>query len=120
MSRRLNMYTGYQTNHRAAHRGSHDRRPELETGPLADGRLACISVTTSNEEESVYTMSPTIYTLPAIAQSAGDQASLTDQIEKALLGTGKVTVPGETEEDKKWAFKRSVPTVVLYTEQGLR
>lgn len=65
-------------------------------------------------------MSPTIYTLPAIAQSAGDQASLTDQIEKALLGTGKVTVPGDTEEDKKWAFKRSVPTVVLYTEQGLR
>jgi hypothetical protein len=77
-------------------------------------------VTNLAGKELIHTMSPTIYTLPAIAQSAGDQASLKDQIERALLGTGEVTVPGETEEDKKWAFKRSVPTVVLYDEQGLR
>jgi hypothetical protein len=65
-------------------------------------------------------MSPTIHTLPAIPSSAGDAASLKDQIEAALLGTGEVTVPGDTPEDQKWAFKRSVPTVVLYDEQGLR
>lgn len=65
-------------------------------------------------------MSPAIHTLPAIASTPGDTASLKDQIADALRGNGQVTIPGDQEEDKRWAFKRSVPTVVLYDEQGLR
>lgn len=67
----------------------------------------------------------TIYTLPSKNGGGAetDDASgsgLRDEIEAGLMGTGEVTVPGEQEEDKQWAFKRSVPTVVLYDEQGLR
>lgn len=65
-------------------------------------------------------MSPTIHTLPPIKASPGDSASLKDQIAAALLGSGQVTVPGDRPEDRQWAYKRSVPTVVLYDEQGLR
>lgn len=46
--------------------------------------------------------------------------SLKDEIESGLLGTEHATVPGESDEDLKWAFKRSVPTMVLYDEQGLK
>jgi hypothetical protein len=46
--------------------------------------------------------------------------SLRDQIETGLLGTTEPTIPGSTEEDKKWAYTKSVPTLVLYDEQGLR
>ncbi|OCF38859.1 hypothetical protein I317_07367 [Kwoniella heveanensis CBS 569] len=70
----------------------------------------------------------TIYTLPPVSTPASSRSdepptpapSMRDQIEAGLLGTKEVTVPGEREEDKKWAYKRSVPTVVLYDEQGLR
>jgi hypothetical protein len=60
-----------------------------------------------------------IHTLPTTTQS-GSEMSLKKEIEAGLLGTGKVTIPGDTEEDLKWSFKRSVPTMVLYDEQGLR
>ncbi|WVQ98171.1 hypothetical protein IAU59_005293 [Kwoniella sp. CBS 9459] len=69
----------------------------------------------------------TIFTLPPVStpSSRSDEPptpapGMRDQIEAALLGTKEVTVPGTREEDKQWAFKRSVPTVVLYDEQGLR
>lgn len=67
-------------------------------------------------------MSPIkIHTLPALPTSGQEgSATLRTQIEKALLGTEDATVPGDTEADKAWAFKRSVPTVVLYDEAGLR
>jgi len=46
--------------------------------------------------------------------------SLSSEIEAGLRGSDHVTIPGNREQDKKWAFKRSVPTMVLYDEQGLR
>lgn len=61
-----------------------------------------------------------IFTLPKIGSAFESGPSLREEIEAGLLGTGETTVPGNREEDAQWAFKRSVPTVVLYDEQGLR
>lgn len=61
-----------------------------------------------------------IYTLPAVGTDNSEPEALRDQIERALIGTEEPTIPGDTEEDKKWAYKRSVPTLVLYDEAGLR
>lgn len=62
-----------------------------------------------------------IYTLPPVGQDGDSPAEpLREQIERGLLGTPRPTVPGNTEEDIKWSYKRSVPTVVLYDEEGLR
>jgi hypothetical protein len=67
-------------------------------------------------------MSPqAVYTLPVAGDAgAADPEPLRSQIERGLLGTTTPTVPGDTPEDQKWAYKRSVPTVVLYDEHGLR
>jgi len=66
-------------------------------------------------------MSPIrIHTLPAFISAKSDGSSLREEIEKGLIGNDEPTIPGDTAEDQKWAFKRSVPTVVLYDEQGLR
>jgi len=67
-------------------------------------------------------MSPiSIFTLPSAGSSiSGEGSSLGEQIEAGLLGSKQSTVPGNTPEDEAWAYKRSVPTVVLYDEQGLR
>jgi hypothetical protein len=54
------------------------------------------------------------------SSSASPAFNLKGDIEKGLLGTEDVTIPGDREEDKNWAFKRSVPTMCLYDEQGLR
>lgn len=65
--------------------------------------------------------SQVIYTLPSVNTNGDAEAdSLRTQIERGLAGTDTSRVPGDTEEDKKWAYKRSVPTVVLYDEAGLR
>lgn len=64
--------------------------------------------------------STTIYTLPSTGTSESEGSGLRDEIEAALMGNGEYTIPGDREEDKAWKFKRSVPTVVLYDEQGLR
>lgn len=61
-----------------------------------------------------------IFTLPKIGSAFESGPSLREEIEAGLLGQDEATVPGDREEDKEWAFKRSVPTVVLYDEQGLR
>ncbi|KAL7419376.1 hypothetical protein Q5752_006214 [Cryptotrichosporon argae] len=64
-------------------------------------------------------MKNSIYTLPSTNPS-GSSTSLRCSIEAGLRGTSAPTVPGSTAADAAWAFKRSVPTVVLYDEQGLR
>lgn len=62
-----------------------------------------------------------IYTLPRTEKStSSDAASIREDIERGLIGSDEVTVPGKRPEDRRWSFKRSVPTVVLYDEQGLR
>lgn len=62
-----------------------------------------------------------IYTLPSTERStSSDAASIRDDIEKGLRGSSEPTVPGKRPEDRRWSFSRSVPTVVLYDEQGLR
>ena len=67
-------------------------------------------------------MSPIrIHTLPPVATAHSSEGrSLRAQIEAGLLGTAKPTIPGNDPADRAWAFKRSVPTLVLYDEQGLR
>lgn len=72
-------------------------------------------------------MTSMIFTLPPTRRSSSGSPdsdtspwSLRSEIESALEGTDEPTIPGSGEEDKKWAFKRSVPTVVLYDEIGLR
>ncbi|GAA6059119.1 hypothetical protein JCM10212_003866 [Sporobolomyces blumeae] len=44
---------------------------------------------------------------------------LREQIVAGLKGTESSTVPGATEGDQAFAFKRSIPTMVLYSERGL-
>ncbi|ORX33987.1 hypothetical protein BD324DRAFT_584223 [Kockovaella imperatae] len=63
-----------------------------------------------------------IYTLPSLGQAAPEDASssLKQEIEAGLIGKTEATIPGDTPEDKSWAYTRSVPTVVLYDEMGLR
>lgn len=80
---------------------------------------------TANNKTGI--MTSTIFTLPPTRQSSSGSPdsdtspwSLRSEIESALKGTDELTIPGFGEEDKNWAFKRSVPTVVLYDEIGLR
>lgn len=65
-----------------------------------------------------------IFTLPPVAGSSNSTSaevpSIRDEIEAGLQGTDEPVVPGKRSEDRRWSFKRSVPTVVLYDEQGLR
>ncbi|WVQ83173.1 hypothetical protein IAT38_005312 [Cryptococcus sp. DSM 104549] len=68
-----------------------------------------------------------IFTLPPARRPSTSPSPATEEawsmradIEAGLKGTQEATVPGTREEDKKWAFKRSVPTLVLYDEMGLR
>ncbi|WWC68052.1 uncharacterized protein I206_101971 [Kwoniella pini CBS 10737] len=66
-----------------------------------------------------------IYTLPTAQTNNGNKSnipnlSIKEQIEFGLKGTNEIIYPGNEEEDKKWGFKRSVPTLVLYDEEGLR
>ncbi|GAA6013912.1 hypothetical protein JCM11491_000470 [Sporobolomyces phaffii] len=42
------------------------------------------------------------------------------EIVNGLMGTSEPTVPGPTAEDRSFAFKRRVPTMVLYSEKGLQ
>lgn len=62
----------------------------------------------------------TIYTLPTVGQGDAPPASLASQIEDGLVGTPTTTTPGDQDEDKNWSYSRSIPTVVLYSEAGLR
>ncbi|EIW71173.1 hypothetical protein TREMEDRAFT_42626 [Tremella mesenterica DSM 1558] len=59
---------------------------------------------------------PNIHTLPPPSTSG---PSLKEQIEQGLTKTEKL-IPGEKEEDEKWSYKKTIPTLVLYDEQGLR
>lgn len=72
---------------------------------------------------SEITIPTTIHSLPIAKSSATSSApprSLKEEIEAGLIGTSDPVVPGSEPEDLKWSFKRSVPTLVLYDEQGLR
>lgn len=69
---------------------------------------------------AIFTLPPNRRTLSGSPDSDTSPWSLRSEIESALKGTNEPIIPGSREEDKKWAFKRSVPTVVLYDETGLR
>ncbi|WVQ69374.1 uncharacterized protein L199_007591 [Kwoniella botswanensis] len=67
----------------------------------------------------------TIFTLPTPSSDSSSEShtpppTLREQIESSLKGTSDIQYPGEREEDRQWGYKRSVPTVVLYDEEGLR
>jgi hypothetical protein len=62
--------------------------------------------------------SPRIITL-ASAPGIESQPTLASQIEDRLIG-GPLTIPGDRPEDRAFAYTRSVPTMVLYSERGLR
>lgn len=69
-------------------------------------------------------MSPDIIPLPSLPTSAptngGGSQSLREEIIKGLRGSSQDIIPGEEEEDKEWRYRRSLPTMVLYDEKGLR
>lgn len=69
-------------------------------------------------------MSPEIISLPHLATSSsaqgGGSLTLRDEIIKGLKGTQEPVVPGQEPEDAEWKYKRSLPTMVLYDEKGLR
>ena len=69
-------------------------------------------------------MSPDIIQLPSLPSSAptngGGSQTLREEIIKGLRGTEQDIIPGEEEEDKQWKYRRSIPTMVLYDEKGLR
>jgi len=45
---------------------------------------------------------------------------LREQIMANLKGTEELTIPGSTEEDRAFGFRRRIPTMVLYSEKGLQ
>ncbi|BEJ14712.1 hypothetical protein CspHIS471_0404790 [Cutaneotrichosporon sp. HIS471] len=61
-----------------------------------------------------------IYTLPLTGHSGKPAESMRVQIGRGLRGTDSPTIPGTTDEDKKWAYKRSIPPIALYDQEGLR
>lgn len=69
---------------------------------------------------AIFTLPPTRRTSSGSSDSDTSPWSLRSEIESALKGTDVPIIPGVREEDKEWSFKRSVPTVVLYDETGLR
>ncbi|KAK4683845.1 L-histidine Nalpha-methyltransferase / hercynylcysteine S-oxide synthase, partial [Tremellales sp. Uapishka_1] len=60
-----------------------------------------------------------IHTLPSI-YAAANESALRDEIEQGLIGTRSPVVPGNEAGDKQWSYTRSVPTMCLYDEAGLR
>lgn len=44
---------------------------------------------------------------------------LKTEVVKGLIGTGEVTLPGDTDEDREFAYRRTVPTMTLYSQRGL-
>ncbi|WRT64670.1 uncharacterized protein IL334_001604 [Kwoniella shivajii] len=74
----------------------------------------------SSRQQSQSKSEITIHTLPPPGRDSTLNISMRDQIESGLRGSEHIQYPGETEEDKAWGYKRSVPTLVLYDEEGLR
>jgi hypothetical protein len=44
---------------------------------------------------------------------------LKGEVVKGLKGVDQVVLPGSTEEDKGYGYKRTVPTMTLYSQKGL-
>ncbi|BGP55830.1 hypothetical protein JCM8202v2_003437 [Rhodotorula sphaerocarpa] len=44
---------------------------------------------------------------------------LRDQIVSGLIGSPKPIAPGKTEQDARFAYRRTIPTMTLYSERGL-
>ncbi|GAA5881500.1 hypothetical protein JCM3774_000137 [Rhodotorula dairenensis] len=53
------------------------------------------------------------------ATSEAPSDPLREQIIAGLIGTSKPTVPGQTDKDAAFAYRRSIPTMTLYSERGL-
>lgn len=51
------------------------------------------------------------------APSLGDP--LRDQIIAGLKGRAQPVVPGETDVDRQFAYRRTIPTMTLYSQRGL-
>jgi hypothetical protein len=84
---------------------SHHHQPQIRADKLQQQNMSAIN----------------IYTLPSTERStSSDAASIRQDIEKGLIGSSEPTIPGKKAEDRRWSFSKSVPTVVLYDEQGLR
>lgn len=69
-------------------------------------------------------MSPQIVQLPSVTDSVpsngGGSLDLREQVIEGLKGADQEIVPGTEDEDRKWSYRKSLPTMVLYDEQGLR
>ncbi|GAA5988472.1 hypothetical protein JCM11641_007161 [Rhodosporidiobolus odoratus] len=58
------------------------------------------------------------------ASSINDEDSsptdpLREQVIKGLVGTQQAVLPGKTDDDRQFAYKRTIPTMTLYSEKGL-
>ncbi|KWU42457.1 hypothetical protein RHOSPDRAFT_21167 [Rhodotorula sp. JG-1b] len=53
------------------------------------------------------------------ATSEAPSDPLREQIIAGLIGSPKPTVPGKTEKDRAYAYRRTIPTMTLYSERGL-
>lgn len=53
------------------------------------------------------------------ATSEASSDPLREQIIAGLIGTEKATVPGQADKDTAFAYRRSIPTMTLYSERGL-
>jgi hypothetical protein len=92
------------------------RQLKLTTTSTTEAERVCIQFNYCTTMSAI-----NIYTLPSTERStSSDAASIRTDIEKGLVGTSEPTVPGKKPEDRRWSFTKSVPTVVLYDEQGLR
>lgn len=56
---------------------------------------------------------------PSSTSSDSSTDPLIAQVIAGLRGTSEHVVPGQTSEDRKFAYKRSIPTMTLYSQRGL-
>ena len=70
---------------------------------------------------------PQIIELPPLPSTSSSteptstaQPTLRESIIRGLKGSETDIVPGDEQEDQEWKYRKSIPTMVLYDEKGLR
>ncbi|GAA5982534.1 hypothetical protein JCM10908_006688 [Rhodotorula pacifica] len=87
-----------------------NRSPPTSPNQLASDAARSSSPSSLGESED---------TASTHATSEAPSDPLREQIIAGLIGSSRPTVPGRTEKDAAFAYRRTIPTMTLYSERGL-
>lgn len=87
-----------------------NRSPPTSPSQVASDAVRSSSPSSLGESEGTASTSAT---------SEAPSDPLREQIIAGLVGSPKPTVPGKTEKDRAYAYRRTIPTMTLYSERGL-